>query len=356
MLEFPPHPLPPNVNSPPYVLFGINGSECFTDLPDKIPLELVLHFAPRLREWLLPAPTDLPKESVNIEFLTPYIGIDIQHSAVTVDGLSWIIKRMLQLSGRPVPKETFDTTTFSLPICLSIHRTWAALDLPPAGLDSLRTHILMRLMFGPPVTLMDMRIIWDSFPHTNSIVREMAVNYMRAHARMLYSHEEYAEKREWSGKSKERRRCFKEWEKLVPEFGTRIDVQRKLASYEEKAYGKGTGKEEEGDSEVVVPIGPEILEMGATKRVSLRERKTRERNDVNALQQRLSRVRSGESLRSVETVIWDVPTPIPDPPPQGREKIEKAKKEATVDADSLTEKLSNLLMLQPIAYRGKQGR
>jgi hypothetical protein len=315
MLEFPSRTIPLNANSPPYVLFGIKGSECFTDLPDKIPLKLMLHFVPKFREWLLPTPTELPKESVNIGLLTPYIGIDIQHPAVTLDGLCWIIKRMLQLSGRPVPNEMFNTLTFSLPVCLEIHRTWAALGLPIAGLDSLRTHILMRLMSGDPVTLMDMQIIWGSFPHTHSIVREMAVNYMRAHGQMLYSREEYAEIREWSVKEKERSRCFKEWEKLVPEFGTRMNVQRKLVRYEDKAYRKRIGKEEERNSEVVVPKVNEILEIGGTKRASLRERRTRERNDANTLQQRLSRVRSDESLRSIETVIGDAPTQISDLPP-----------------------------------------
>jgi len=68
MLEFPTRLLSPNVNSPPYALFGIKGSECFTDLPNKIPMKLILHFAPRLRKWLLPAPSDLPKESGTSDF------------------------------------------------------------------------------------------------------------------------------------------------------------------------------------------------------------------------------------------------------------------------------------------------
>jgi hypothetical protein len=131
-----------------------------------------------------------------------------------------------------------------------------------------------------------------------------------------------------------------------------MNVQRKLVRYEEKAYRKGIGKEEERNSEVMVPKVNEILEIGGKKRASLRERRTRERNDANALQQRLSRVRSDESLRSIETVIWHAPIPIPDPPPQGVEKIKNAQKEAVVNADSLTDKLTKLLKLQLGVYRG----
>jgi hypothetical protein len=230
MLEFPLRPLPPDVNSPPYVLFGIRGKECFSDLPDKIPLKLVLHFAPKLNDYLLPAPTELPKESVNIGLLTPYIGIDIQHLSVALNGLSWIIKRMLQLSGRPAPNDLFDTMTFSMPVCLEIHRTWTALELPYAGLDSLRTHMLMRVMDGPTLTLIEMRLIWDSFIKNHDIVREMAVNYMRAHAQRVYTIEESADIRAWIARSKTRKKMFKGWEVLVPEFGTSVDAEREPAT------------------------------------------------------------------------------------------------------------------------------
>ncbi|KAF2786436.1 hypothetical protein K505DRAFT_200857, partial [Melanomma pulvis-pyrius CBS 109.77] len=218
MLEFPPAPLPPDVNTPPYVLFGINGMECFNDLSQKVPLKLALHFVPKLADWLLPSPTDLPKEVVNIELLTPYRGIDIRDTDVSIIGLLWVIKHMLQLSGVPQPKEAFNMTDLSPHICLMIYQTWLALELPIAGADGLRVRLLTQLMSNEPVILPVMKMIWASFPHKDEVVRQMFLNYLRSHLERGYTLSVSLEVLSWILDTEERSQAFQEIEKGHPGF------------------------------------------------------------------------------------------------------------------------------------------
>ncbi|KAF2243185.1 hypothetical protein BU26DRAFT_404835, partial [Trematosphaeria pertusa] len=215
LLQFPLRPLPENARSPPFVLFGINGAEIFDSLPTNISLALVLHFAPKLRTWLLPAP-DLSSASASLALRTPYIGINIL-ADIDVEGLAWILSRMLQLSGAPVLKEACLTHP-SLLTAISIHRAWTALELPASGIQALHLHMVTKLMLGLAVCPAEIKAIWNTFPVDSPITREMGLNFIRSHINYEYTQAEFSSIRHWYLASRERTHFFKSLEARFPEF------------------------------------------------------------------------------------------------------------------------------------------
>jgi hypothetical protein len=106
LLELPPGPLLPNALSPPYVVVGIWGTNITSLLPPKIPLKVLLHFIPKLQQWVLPAPapSSLPSPLARRALRRPKIGIDILHNGVEPGGLAWITSKILQIARIDYPK------------------------------------------------------------------------------------------------------------------------------------------------------------------------------------------------------------------------------------------------------------
>ncbi|KAF2633431.1 hypothetical protein BU25DRAFT_405325 [Macroventuria anomochaeta] len=320
LLEFSPtRPLPHNINSPPYVVFGIYGLDITSSLPPHIPLNLALHFAPALGKWTLPVPdpTYLPRSVARQCLRTPYIGIDIFASIEAV-GLGWIIMRMLHLGGRKVGRDMFGVHP-DLATSLAIHNAWLALELPIEGLRGLHMHIHAQLMLSsPPVSLWDMRMLWDTFPHTSEIVRAMGLNFIEGYVNVEYKVNESLEIVEWFQSTPELYAFFKSLQDAVPEAKEKKveTVTVPAAEENEKAFGTGykTVGRKAGKAikaalakEAAGQVG--IMERAATWKVSPQERQEREASDFEAMRMRLRRTRSDDSLRSVDTAIWDPQTP-----------------------------------------------
>lgn len=221
LLEFPPSTPPNDIRKPPYVIFGINGNKAI-ELPPRIPLNLVLHFASKLAQWVLPLPDNLPPAVAQGVLRTPHVGIDI-HLDIGPASLQRIILKMMQAGGFVVPKNKFLHAP-SLITSMSICKTWRLLELPSAGLDGLLIHIQAHLMTGPPVTLTEIRTFWDHFPADHIILGLAANNLIQAQIEWHYSREEFSPIRHWYLSTKERYHVFKAAEDQFPEFGKQLQA------------------------------------------------------------------------------------------------------------------------------------
>lgn len=314
ILDFPPSaPLPSGINSPPYVVFGIHGNDITSSLPPLIPLKVVLYFAPALRKWVLPAPdpTYLPRLDAEQAIRTPYVGIDIQAS-VEAEGLHCIVARMLHLSGRKTPKESFSLYP-DLTTSLAIHKTWLALELPKEGLLSLHTYIHAQLMLSsPPVGVWDMRMLWDAFPHDSGVVWAMGLNFMEGLVGLEYKIHESLEILMWLQSTRELFAFFQALQAASPRYtGVALehpfmaDEKENILVSGDQTVRKSTGKAKKSAVTKDPAARVVIMERGFTKNVSLREREERQITDLQAMQSRLRKHMSNDSLRSVDTAFWD---------------------------------------------------
>ncbi|KAF1966883.1 hypothetical protein BU23DRAFT_517364, partial [Bimuria novae-zelandiae CBS 107.79] len=218
MLQFPPSALPKDVLSPPYALFGINDIDTFSDLPTNIPLNLVLHFAPTLRKWILPQP-ELNAAAIQMSLRTPFVGINII-ADIEVEGLGWILARMMQDANMKLPIGNYSSFMFSpnLLISIAIHKAWLALELPPKGIDLLHVHIQTKLMIGPPVMLFEIKGLWHTFPVGSTVLDEMGANFIRNYIAKNYPPHESSAVRHWYLETTERWNFFRALEKQFPAF------------------------------------------------------------------------------------------------------------------------------------------
>ncbi|CAO2648366.1 Nn.00g076330.m01.CDS01 [Neocucurbitaria sp. VM-36] len=326
LLEFQAGLLPQNIRSPPYVIFAIRGKHVVAELPPRIPLNMVLHFAPKLKQWVLPPPliSHLPWSTACLALRTPYVGINIFSDDVDAIGLEWIITRMLMASGLAHPKSLFLILP-SLLTSTSIIKTWLALDLSTAGIQPLHMHIHTNLMLGSAVTLSEMNAIWEIFPHSSPIVRAMGLNFIRSHICFGYTHHEFSEIRNWYLKSAERCKFFKSLEDQFPDFGNVQDNVLKAAAEKEASMKQTAVNKNKEKTAVRIK---RVLERTATRKVSPEERKERHIKDAAALRSRLRRTKSDESIRSVETVIWV--------PPSQNKEAERASDGEASDGDEST--------------------
>lgn len=218
LLEFPPSTLPVNIRSPPYVIFGLNGTSITHQLPSCIPLNVVLHFAPKFAQWLLPRPTNLPAAAAQDELHNgPYIGIDIR-ADIGVAGLQCIIFKIMDAAGHAVSTNLFLYKP-SLITSVSIRRTWLMLELPPAGLDNLHIHLQTLIMTGPPPTLDQMKALWDNFPPDAEILGVMAAIFVQAHILLLYNRTDFEDIRKWYHTPGERFEVFRKAVEKFPDYG-----------------------------------------------------------------------------------------------------------------------------------------
>jgi len=306
MLEFPPTlPLPAGARSPPYVLFGIKDIDYFHELPSKIPLALVLHLAPTLRQHILPTP-DLSTSATYLALRTPYVGINIL-ADIDIIGLRWIITRMLQVGGVPIDRGAFLTKP-SILSSISIHKAWMALGLPPAGTQGLHVHLQTELALGDAVSIKEMQAIWATFPNTSPIVLEMGLNFVRSHINFRYAHGEFSAMRKWFLATWDRCNFFRSLESRFPEFA---QVQTTIVKAASKRVNAKNG--------TVIPQRVrrnDVMERAKTWNKKNEEHKKPERRESSAARRRMERMKSDDSLSSVETAIWDPPAGMStsDPP------------------------------------------
>ena len=95
MIQFPNTPLPADIGCPPFAIFAVHGRNISESLPPKIPLKMVLHFAPAVQKWVLPYPEGRPsgggRRTVAVDY--EYVGINIHYSLAT-EGILFVINRM----------------------------------------------------------------------------------------------------------------------------------------------------------------------------------------------------------------------------------------------------------------------
>lgn len=232
----------------------------------------------------------------------PTIGIDITSEDIDEVGLGWIITRMLTVSGLAKQNKLFPTHC-SRVSAISIHKSWLALDLPVGGIQGLHLHLHTGLMTGSAVILSTMKVIWETFPHDSPIVRAMGANFIRSHIDGEYTAAQSSMIQAWYQESVERNEFFKSIQHQAP----KLDEVQPLIDRAAVPVDKGRAARIKA-----------VLERVGTRRMSTEERKEREMRDTAGMRSRLRRVRSDESVRSVDTVVWD--------PPAQSEKVSKRRR------------------------------
>lgn len=317
LIDFPKSTIPHDARSSVIALFGIRGLDITADLPPQIPLTVVLHFAPKLKQWVLLPPLTfcLPSAIVRLQLRSPHIGIDIQSDDVKAPGLKWIIVKMLQVAGLPRTKELFLSRPGIL-TCISIYRTWLALDLPVAGTQNLRTYIQTQLMSCPAVTLLEIDALWNAFPRDSDIMRLVGLNFINSHINFDYSHLEFLAIREWYLQSEEQSRFFRSLEDHFltagamqgtgyKASGARITMDDKDQVKAETSKTKRLGSATAQKALETCTKLKRLLEKSGTRTVSLEEKEQRQAKDGEAMRSRLRKTKSDDSIRSVETVVWN---------------------------------------------------
>lgn len=210
-IQFPPRPLPANFNSAPHAMFAIHGKPfTFPDVEIDIPLSLVLHFAPKLNEWLLEPPHTSQYSNYVEAHLKPVVGINIQ-ADIPAEGLFFIVKRMLQCAGISLQRQLFGANPSSTLRAVHILKAWQVLELPKAGALGVETHILMQMMMGPPVTAVEIILLWGACPVMSPIIREMAQNYIRNFIDCMYPENESSFIQDWIEADQARRNFFRQF-------------------------------------------------------------------------------------------------------------------------------------------------
>ncbi|OSS48108.1 hypothetical protein B5807_06633 [Epicoccum nigrum] len=306
--------LPSNLRSAPYVVFGINGCDVTASLPPQIPLNLVLHFAPNLRQWVLPPPdlAVLPRCDRQQHLHTPCVGIDIR-APIDSEGLHWVIACMLSHGGCQISKEFFGVHP-DLTTSLAIHNTWLALELPFEGLRVLHTHVQVQLLLSTDsVSLHDMRLLWSTFPHDGAVVKAMGKRFKTAYVRMNYRVRESHEIMAWFNSSPELYEFFlgleaqplepRSWgATTTPSSGRKRRARMAAIGFE--TVGKKAGSAIKETMDEKTGVKEDIRERAETRTVSPRQKQEREDADRKAMAARMRRIRSDNSLRSIDTVIW----------------------------------------------------
>jgi hypothetical protein len=307
LLEFPPSTLLDNIYAPPFVIFGINGSSVVDKLPSRIPLNAVLHFIPKLAQYVLPAPENLPPEVAQGILRTPHVGIDIR-ADIGIASLQRIILKVLQSAGRAIPQQQLQRPP-SIITSISIRKTWLLLELPRAGLDGLLIHLQTLLMTGHAVTITDIKELFNAFPADSDMLRVTAINFVQAHICMHYTREDYATIRYWYMSTESWRNVFKAAEAMYPEFG-----KPRLARSESQVRVNEESVESRKNSakEDLAKLNAEVLEevkkeMEALEKNKVKKRERRASMDdgkINSTIRKSTKWRSEEVL-ALKTVSME---------------------------------------------------
>ncbi|KAF2855266.1 hypothetical protein T440DRAFT_539454 [Plenodomus tracheiphilus IPT5] len=316
LLEFPPSKIPYNARSPPYVIFAIWNENIAQQLPPQIPLNTVLHFIPKLKDWLLPAPTtrNLPQTLAWQSLRTPYIGINILSDNITAIGLKWMARQKQDRSSPSDPTTLFLTPP-SLIIAVSIYRTWTALELPPAGVANLLLYMQSQLTIGSPISSYEMNLIWSFLPHDCIIVRKTGLNPLHPHRNSEYASSDttallhrYHVNDERRALSTSNLHYFLDMYTAQNQAAKHNAGKKRFTIAEMMEIGRGqrqTTKDTVCKKARRVKEKTETLrERSGTRSISPGEEEERYEKDGIAMQTRLRRVRSDDSMRSVETAVW----------------------------------------------------
>ncbi|KAF2119039.1 hypothetical protein BDV96DRAFT_684649 [Lophiotrema nucula] len=312
MLGFPPKPHSVDLLSPPHVVFGICGVNVFTKLPSRIPYNMVVHYAPKFKEWVLPQPQNLPKSAAHRALRQPYVGINILEN-IDVEALRWIICTMLEQSGANMSTRCFGTTP-DFYTAIKVLRAWTVLDLPVAGTDSIRTYVLMELVTGPPISADKLALIWDNFDRFSDVVLQAADNFIEHHTAGSYMERESTEILVYIASDQDRRDFFTSLRYDPPANESGGDAVEALDPVE-TALSTHSGITNDPE-----PKAKTIHEKHGTRKVTPSDKKARERKDSIAMKKRLSRHTSTEGLRSVYDKEPQKQEP-PFPPIHGEGKI-----------------------------------
>lgn len=213
------------------------------------------------------------------------VRIDILCEVVSIDGLEWLVSALLQFLG-PSKSGPYFASAPSRVVAVAVYRTWLALGLNPAGAHNMLVHIKSDLMLYPPVTLAEMQALWEAFPPDSPILLVMGFNFVRGFMNDAYSAEELATMRVWYVGTPERKKFFKGLQDRFP----RAEMEQALAESSETRLGTVQRNPNKG-----------------RKRANSQPPKEDQANQVEG-NDGMSTVRgrsSGESSRSVETVIWN---------------------------------------------------
>lgn len=299
MLEFPRSRLPDDIAAQPHVIFAIRDKPIYYEwFPTKVPLAILLHFAPKVERWTRPVSSKAMKSARSEVVSKPSVIVNIQ-ADIAADGLAFIVHRMLQQAGLPLTRGQFDVNPT---IMQSIHvlKTWKVLELPPAGTQGLGMHLHTRLMMGPPVLSTEMRGLWDVLPQNSPILVEMVSNFIRSYTMGDYHPQEKRLIMDWMSEDAGRRKLIREQEGL---YYASLARERSIAQ-----AGSITPKVTiQAQSDVVL-----VTRRPRSRNVSLySEEKEAKKEETNLLR----RIGSNSSMSSVETVLHD-----PCNPASGNEK------------------------------------
>lgn len=285
MIQFPVRPFPVSIRSAaPYVIFILRGQKVnLSDKTPDIPLMMVLHFIPKMKDWVVDPPSNLVRS-----FQTSLVGIRIPEEAdVPPYALQYIVDKMLQLTGLSLRVDIFQLNP-AISDSVLVLKAWRAFDLPAEGAQGVETNILTRLMTGPPVQFAEVKALWEVFPTTSPIVDQMAENFIRSWIDNDYTEMEAQRIHSWITDNLERKWYFKAKSTTLVGPGTGWTARGRAPHRSDPATKASSSK---------------------TKKLTMRRS--------------LSRVRSNSSLRSVETE---------DPPATPRKKSRRRRmSEASID-------------------------
>lgn len=302
LLQFSENQLPRDLRPIPYAAFGINDTAALTDMRPDIPLDIILHYIPGLKQWVNPSPSTcfLPLPLTQLALRKPYVGINIKSADVDETGLKCIIDRAIQLSGATFSRDVFPVQ-YSLETCTSIHKAWLALDLPLAGIVNLHLYMQTHLELGGPVAFPEISAIWETFGPKSEITRAMGMNFIRHYMSRDYTTSEFAEIHMWYHESAARHRFFIDLEDTIPR---ELQVKQWFLNIVSEA--------DEGQEYWVENTSREQSTLKAAKskkRTKARLKSTspgpgETNSDRTTRRRRSSRRKSNASTSSVETAIY----------------------------------------------------
>ncbi|KAF2280501.1 uncharacterized protein EI97DRAFT_455391 [Westerdykella ornata] len=288
MIDFPWRPLPADAHQPPYALFAIGGQPIpAKDFPARIPLGLFLHFAPIAEQWLIDVPSRLPVPEKKLILHKRYVGIDIP-GFVPKAGLQIIVRRMVQLSGRVLSSEDFETSP-SILDSLRVVVTWRKLQLPAKGLEGTEMHLHSRLSMGRPVKLDEVKAVWDVYPPPSTFMKEALLNFIHAYVNRDYSAETVTAIRTWIQTVPDLKAFFAQME---GEYKTRVQLEDPTVHLPvETTPGPATNVEPSKTAEIV--------ESGGIRRATPGQRRDSLKGNLAGMKPRLRRMKSDPPLRSI---------------------------------------------------------
>ncbi|OCL04123.1 hypothetical protein AOQ84DRAFT_380920 [Glonium stellatum] len=167
MLQFPPStfPVPTNIDRRAYADIFIGNINISQKIP-RIPLAMLLHFAPNLAKYL---------ESVTMQSGAPHNDrcLNLPNESAEIYGIQVIISRMLQLSGIASPPIIHEPNTIIGAI--RILRAWRLFGIDMKGASSIHTRILAVLWLHT-IKNNEVEAIWEYFEKDNPIVNAMIQN------------------------------------------------------------------------------------------------------------------------------------------------------------------------------------